>query len=123
MCTADQQQERTQKQAFAAELLQQMQVRELAQALEQKAEGKIVLPESEVRDMARQHGIDDPDEIGRVLGALQTTGAILRYHDKFFIRAAEVADMLVRALPDTQEEAEVCDAHMPLRSNDSQPCP
>ena len=43
----------------------------------------------------------------QVIDALQTAGIILRFEDKVFIRAEEVADMVLRALPDTSQEAEV----------------
>jgi hypothetical protein len=43
----------------------------------------------------------------QVIDALHVCGVILHYQDKVFIRAEEVADIVVRALPDTPEEAEV----------------
>jgi hypothetical protein len=67
-----------------------------------------VLPEEELVLMVKSHGItNDDQEAARIIDALQISGVILRYQGKVFIKAEEVAEMVVRALPDTVEEAQV----------------
>lgn len=95
----------------AASVLQQIAVRGLCQHLEKEAQERIVVPEGELLLMVKSQGVtNDDQEAARIIDALQISGVILRYQGKVFIKPEEVAEMVVRALPDTVEEAEVTPA-------------
>lgn len=93
----------------AASILQQIAVRKLCDHLKEEAQSRIVLPEQEVVAMVKSFGITASDsKASQVLEALQTSGVVLRYEGKVFIQPEDVAELVVRALPDTVEEATVC---------------
>eukprot|EP00892_Ulva_mutabilis_P004098 jgi/Ulvmu1/205/UM001_0209.1 len=90
----------------ATEVLRQIAVRKLRTRLEEESQKRLSMPVHEVlawtQDIVNVNNADSRE----ILRALQTSGAILQHDRQVFLRPQEVAEIVLQAIPDTEDEAE-----------------
>lgn len=91
----------------ASTVLRQIAVRKLCAHLEEKSRTRLTMPVDEVLALTQEMvNVNEADSID-LLRALQTSGTILQHGQQVYLRPQEVAEIILQAIPDTEEEAEV----------------
>lgn len=88
-------------------VLQQIAVRKLCAKLEEESRSRLTMPVDEALALTQKMvNVNEPDSID-LLRALQTSGNILQHGRQVYLRPQEVAEIILQAIPDTEEEVEV----------------
>jgi hypothetical protein len=96
------------KNDVATSILRQISVRRLCEHLKQESDARLTLPRAELLQFIKEFGVaQTEDEANRVIEALSLSGIIISYENKIYLKPDEVADIVIRALPDTESEANV----------------
>lgn len=91
----------------ASSILQQVSVRKLCNHLQSESERRHALSMEELVHLIKSHTIALTDSHAHtIIDALHTSGIILRFRDQVYLRPAEIAGMVIGALPDTAAEAQ-----------------
>lgn len=91
----------------ATAVLRQIAVRKLRMRLEEESQTRLTMPVDEVLAWTQElMNVNDADS-REILRALQTSGTILQHEKQVFLRPQEVAEIVLQAIPDTENEAEV----------------
>lgn len=91
----------------ATAVLRQIAVRKLCARLEEESQTRLTMPAEEVLALTQETvNVSDVDA-REILRALQTSGTILQHERQVFLRPQEVAEIILQAIPDTEDEAEV----------------
>lgn len=92
-------------------VLQQIAVRKLCAKLEDESHSRLTMPVDEALALTQKMvNVNESDSID-LLRALQTSGNILQHGRQVYLRPQEVAEIILQAIPDTEEEAEVRQSH------------
>ena len=80
-------------------------VRFREQIIERESQRRLSMPQRELEDAALEAGAaSDRKGAADLVAALHASGFILRYGGNCFLRPDEIADVVLRALPDSEEE-------------------
>ena len=80
-------------------------VRFREQIIERESQRRLSMPQRELEDAALEAGAaSDRKAAADLVAALHASGFILRYRGNCFLRPDEIADVVLRALPDSEEE-------------------